>query len=278
MKPYSQIMNYVMLVKESLKNDSPSILITEMASSSQSTKAIAEMFQKTKYNFKSVFSSVTNLQFKLMITDYSWATMHAAVEIFFIVDIFEHSERVFELSKIKSNEDSKEIYKLLSWIASCASHTMHRFVRSLKKKKIFNAREEKEQQRFVIYCSSLLLNSKDLDQILLVFEHLCYAFFSEYESNDCVNSTQILKSLIKDRPANEIDLKKIIDEHGKEESDVNGENNEEQSDDDDLEFCFDNNEKKNEKETKDDDQRTFTIHEMLFRRGKQMQKKYPKSW
>jgi hypothetical protein len=34
--------------------------------------------------------------------------------------------------------------------------------------------------------------------------------------------------------------------------------------------------KKNEKETKEDDQRTFTIHEMLFRRGKQMQKKISK--
>jgi hypothetical protein len=58
-----------------------------MASSSQSTKAIAKMFQETKYNFKSVFSSLTKLPFKLMITDYSWETMHAAVEIFFKEDI-----------------------------------------------------------------------------------------------------------------------------------------------------------------------------------------------
>ena len=113
------------------------------------------------------------------------------------------------------------MYKLLSWIASCASHTMHRFVRSFKKNEIFNAKEEKEQQRFVIYCFLLLLNSKDLDQILLVFEHMCYAFLSEYESKDCVNSTKILKSLIKDRPANDLELKKIIDEHAKEESNVN---------------------------------------------------------
>ena len=75
-----------------------------MASSSQSTKAIAKMFQETKYNFKSVFSSLTKLPFKLMITDYSWETMHAAVEIFFKEDIFEYSERVFELSKIKSRK------------------------------------------------------------------------------------------------------------------------------------------------------------------------------
>jgi hypothetical protein len=37
-----------------------------------------------------------------MITDYSWATMHAAMEIFFKKHIFEYSGHVFELSKINS--------------------------------------------------------------------------------------------------------------------------------------------------------------------------------
>ena len=107
---------------------------------------------------------------------------------------------------------------------------------------------------------------------------MCNAFLSEYESNDCVNSTKILKSLIKDRPANEIDLKKIIDEHGKEESHVNEDNNEEQTDDDDVEFCLDNIEKKTKKKRK----RTIKEHSPFTKCfldvENKCKKKSPKSW
>lgn len=59
--------------------------------------------------------------------DLSWATIHAALEILNGETIEEYANRLFDYSKSKTSEFNK------TFLASCCSHTMHRFVRALKR-------------------------------------------------------------------------------------------------------------------------------------------------
>lgn len=132
--------------------------------------------------------------FKLAIFDYSFTLNHAALEVFNLETMLDYSKRVFKFSK-DGNDTSNKM-----WLVSCASHTMHRFVRGLKKDVKFQNSKVRE---FSIFCFALLLNSRDLDTASKIFTYICRVFLSPTNTKDCVSAKTMLDEILSARAENQ---------------------------------------------------------------------------
>ena len=187
MQDYKQIYTYGIIAKDMRKiseSNSKYLLVTETSTSQHDTEQISKIFLSLFPNEKKIGS--------ILVIDYSWPTIHAALDQLNNETIFEYMDRVFELAKgdqIRNNENKM-------FLASCASHTMHRFVLGLKKKKIFS---ESDSRNFAVYCFSLMINCINLDQISKMFELICICFLNQCNSLDCQRAREGLQKLIDER-------------------------------------------------------------------------------
>ncbi|CAF0770120.1 unnamed protein product [Brachionus calyciflorus] len=120
MHDYGQILTYAMLLKDStkLQEDGQNVLLNEMSTSRHDSYQIGTMFRLVKHNFYRL-SNGKNLKFRVLMSDFSWATIHAALEIFNNNEsVTEYSERVYKLSILETQPESTE----LTWLGSCKSH------------------------------------------------------------------------------------------------------------------------------------------------------------
>lgn len=89
MREYPRIMNYAMITKNSLKlneTDDRGLLINETITSRQDTYSIGEMLRLFKYNYLSLYPNEEKI-FSMILIDMSWASAHAAMEIFNLISI-----------------------------------------------------------------------------------------------------------------------------------------------------------------------------------------------
>ena len=172
-RDFKRILNYVMLLKDIGDSSMPGTNVTEMATSRHDTYSISEMFNLFIYNYKKIFPS-DGLIFRLLISDFSWATMHAALSSFNMEDMTTYSTRVFKLSKHEVSHDHPS--KL--WLVSCTAHTMHRFCKALNKKVQFT---EKELRLFGNHLNPSLFKGYKT-HVLLIFINLFkqYTAFHSY--------------------------------------------------------------------------------------------------
>ena len=160
-------MNYVTLLKNLSDWNQPGIIVNETITSRHDTSRIGEMFYLLKCSYRKKFG--TALKFRIIGMDLSWATIHAALEIFNLESIDDYSKRIFDYASRTSNDFSK------SFLASCCSHTMHRFTRGLKRQVKFL---DKEYRVFAVLCFSLLLNTLDLESSKDIFKLMCKVFLN----------------------------------------------------------------------------------------------------
>lgn len=136
MRDFNRILNYVMLIKDIGDSTMPGANVTEMATSVHDTFSISTMFNTFICNYKKVFPR-EQLIFRLLISDFSWATMHAALCSFNMEDMTTYAARVYSLSK----EEARHDHPTKLWLVSCTAHTMHRFVKALRRKIQFESKE-----------------------------------------------------------------------------------------------------------------------------------------
>jgi hypothetical protein len=146
----------------------PGITVSETSTSQHDSPRISEMFLLLKNNYRKKFGTAP--KFRIIGMDLSWATIHAALEVLNGETIEEYANRIYEYSKINTSEFNK------TFLASCCSHTMHRFVRSLKRQVKFL---EKEHRTFAVLCFTLLLNSLDFESSQLIFKQMCVVFLND---------------------------------------------------------------------------------------------------
>lgn len=106
--------------------------------------------------------------------------------------------------QIASGARTFDDYPLNSWLASCAAHTMKRFVNSLDKSIDRNLR------RYICFCFSLMLNSTSLDQLSDYFRWICIVHLSETRSELVISSEKALIEAVKERPETLASIKKIV--------------------------------------------------------------------
>lgn len=129
---YPKILNYFLVLKDlrNFKDEdmiSKRVLISELASSRHTVYAIATFLRFLKEAYERKFKS--RLCFRIMVVDYSWATMHALLETLNLDTVETYSKRVF---KIATASETDLDFDYRTWICSCSSHTMHRIARCLK--------------------------------------------------------------------------------------------------------------------------------------------------
>ena len=198
---YQQLMNYVFLIKDASDLDNiPGVMVNEVITSRQDTCRIGEMFHLLKHNFSKVFD--TALSFRFVVLDLSWATIHAVLEVMNLETVEDYAHRVFDYATGKGRNLKK------SFLSSCSGHTMHRFTRALKKKRVVFF--DLECKTFSVCCFSLLLNSVDLKSSKDIFELMCIVFLSEWEEEDVMRTRQALQALIELRPNDTTEIKKCI--------------------------------------------------------------------
>lgn len=121
------------------------------------------MFSTLRFEYNKLFGGSNRLQVRLLVIDLSWATIHEFLNSINIEEIQEYMERVYSYSKLEP-ELKRNSNK--SWLASCTSHTMHRFTVQLKIKITFL---DDYFKQFSVFCFSLLLNSLTLESATKYF-------------------------------------------------------------------------------------------------------------
>jgi hypothetical protein len=198
---YNQILNYVFILKDAKNMDNPSVVVNEVISSKHDSCRIGEMFHLLKHNYLKKFD--TRLYFRYLVLDLSWASIHGALENLNLETVEEYAVRIYKYSKGLFVDESK------SFLASCLSHTMHRFTRGLKKHVKF---EDSENKTFAACCFSLLVNSIELEESKDLFKLICIVFKNPFLVDEVLLAIKALQSLIQVRPENSIEVKKMLKE------------------------------------------------------------------
>jgi hypothetical protein len=170
-------MNYVFKLKNFNDLEQPGVVVNETITSRHDTDRISEMFLLLKNNFTRKHGTVS---FRIIGMDLSWATIHGSLNILNKETVNEYGKRLYKFAKKETDVADIE-NKNKSFLASCCSHTMHRFVRELKRQVKF---EDIEHKTFAVLCFSLLLNSTDLESCKDIFELICMVFKSQTYSTE----------------------------------------------------------------------------------------------
>ena len=193
---YQTNLNYFLV----LKHPNASTLVAELVSAYQRTERLTQFFMSLAFRFRAAFK--TNLCFRLVVIDYSLASIHALLDALKRETVEMYSAHVFALAK---NESGIECG--LTWLASCAAHTMHRLVRSVKRK----FKVSKEIKSLFCHCFSLMLNAKDLGCLDELFRAIVVVFSSPFESPVFVESLGILQLSIETRPETNTKIRDLIE-------------------------------------------------------------------
>jgi len=109
--------------------------------------------------------------------------------------VLDYANRFYLLSKGEISLTHEKF-----WLCSCTSHTMNRFIKSIKN----NIATDNEDKRFFGFAMSLMLNCQNLESIKAYFKKICYICLSKTQNEMCIWSKNELESAIERRPANTV--------------------------------------------------------------------------
>jgi hypothetical protein len=194
-----RILCYYMILKnyDALGMSIGSVCVGELVSSEHDTLSICAFLRHLKGNYEKYFKE--KLKFRLVVIDYSWASIHAFVEVFNRQEIIEYAHHIYKLAT------GGEINENFSYLLSCASHTMKRFSRSIQK-----LTTTKDTHRFICYLFSLLLNSTSLEMIGEYFQLICIIYLSPTQTKYFLRTKETLAELLESRPDDVKAIKNIV--------------------------------------------------------------------
>ena len=189
------------MTKQDLK-EWKSCLVGEYITGDQSTASIEHFLLFLCHAYYAKFEE--NLRFRIIVLDFCWATMHAVVHQLNRESIESYAHAVLEYSQAPL-EHLPELAKKRTFISSCAAHTMHRFVRSIKP-----LTSNSDIIQLASYSFSLLLNSTELEILKEIFTLIVIVFMSKERSLVMLDALSKLNDLINQRPTEKEDILKII--------------------------------------------------------------------
>jgi len=163
-----------------------------MVTSDHTTTSITNMLRHMREKYEHKYKE--DLRFKTIVSDFSWATMHAILEVFNRETIEDYSKRIFDVSQLTDLVAVDRSLRKKTSITSCVSHTMARFARSVKK--VAN----EDQRTLAMYGFSLLLNCLDLNSIGNVFRIISFVFLSKKQNLSFKKNFDDLNQLVETRP------------------------------------------------------------------------------
>lgn len=193
---YQKIFNYFLLLKDLRNFDDEdmrekSVLITELVSSRHTVYAITTFLRFLKMEFERIYK--TRISFRILVIDYSWPEMHASLEVFNLDTIETYSKHVYRIATAPLSDD---MFEKRTWLCSCASHTMHRFVNHLKP-----LTKNKEIKDLCCFSFSLLMNCQDLDAMNEIYRVILYVFLSTSKTTAFKLNYKKLNAFLEHRPS-----------------------------------------------------------------------------
>ena len=173
-----------------------------MITCDQSSVSISNIFSILKNKFNKYFN--INLNFRIIVIDYSWASIHAILETFNLENVIAYSKRVYRLAQML-NHELNECIKDYTWLISCCAHTMNRFVQALKPK-ISNS----SIYSLCSYCFGLLVNCTDLNSMDDILKLILLIFISKKKSKEYLIAIEKVELLLSERPVIREEVNKII--------------------------------------------------------------------
>ena len=204
-REYSRMLTHSLLIKDSrqimdnISRNGKSSVVAEMSTTRQDVYRISDFFRCLKTDYENLYSGT--LKFRLIVCDYAWASMHSIVEAFNDQKMEEYSKKVWQLSKGEVEPNSQ------TWLISCTSHTMKRYVKMTKS--VVN----KSMLAFCSYLFSLLVNCLDIESISMYFKLICKVFLYEKKSVFVIESLNALQEAISCRPTDKNEIKKLVENH-----------------------------------------------------------------
>ncbi len=181
------------------KKENSSACVGEFSSSRHDVSQISSFFSFMKFKYEKFFHD--KLAFRLVVIDYSFASIHAVLDSLNRMEIIEYANHILLVSSGKAVYDATK-----SYLVSCVAHTMKRFTKTLKK-----IIKSEDFHQFMSLCFSLLLNCTTLDALQTYFEHICVVFRSRYKNKSFCLSFKFLQSALEQRPNSEKEsLNKIL--------------------------------------------------------------------
>jgi hypothetical protein len=130
--------------------------------------------------------------------------MHAILSELNKQDIHAYARIVYRLATC-SEDELEHLVPMFTWIVSCASHTMHRFVKALREL-VHNS----DQKELICYAFSVMMNAKDLETLCAVFTELATVLIVPQLNSACGKALQTLDQYITERPDDKLKVRKIL--------------------------------------------------------------------
>lgn len=190
---YNRILTYFMVLR-SIKDFEAKVkghyaMVGEMSSSRHDVFQIKHFLD----TLNCAYSKYTDekLYFRLVVIDYSWASIHAVLNSLNNEDPINYANRIFRmLQGLSTAEDDEK-----SLLVSCVAHTMHRFTKSFKK----SIKPDNQSFVFYSYCFSLMLNSKTKDEIENFFYSIVVVSLCQYSNDFFLQEYEKLRKAFKSR-------------------------------------------------------------------------------
>ena len=129
------------------------------------------------------------------------------LEVMNLQYIEDYARRIFQYAEMK--EEEVDSSKQKGFLASCISHSTHRFTRGLKRYVKFS---DKEHKVFAVCCFSILANATDLQTVKKIFKLMCETFITPFENDKSQKARKTLQNLIEQRPDDTTEIIKCINE------------------------------------------------------------------
>ena len=217
------------LLKDVSKLEEPGVVVNEVVTSQHDTGRVSEMFLTLKNNYRRF--TKTPLSFRYVVSDLCWPTIHGMLEIINMETINDYSKRMYKYATEKEVNPINE----KAFLASCISHSTHRFTRGLKRYVKFS---DKDHKIFVGCCFSLLAYSTELAVTKEIFQLMCKEFFKHIEDETCIDARESLQQMIELRPNDKTEIMKLIRKVFPDALDKDSESESENEEQTGNEFCF----------------------------------------
>ena len=106
---FKRMLNYFLV----LRHSKASTMVAELVSSDHKTERLTSFFMSLAFKFRAMFKR--DLKFRLVVLDYSWASIHAVLDGLNRETVLSYAARAFALAKNETTIESG-----MTWLASCA--------------------------------------------------------------------------------------------------------------------------------------------------------------
>ena len=181
-----KILYYVLVLPHKTKGKM-CLPVAEMVSSSHNTLTIASWLSRFVHDVRKL-SRHRNMGF-IIVTDFSWAQIHAAITAFNMTNLPDYFMKVYKILEGKMNQAEIENFSI---IHLCAAH----FMKMIADKAAHSVKNSK-LRRFFLFCIARLIECTQLFSAKSLYRNMCIVFLVRQQTTATDKAIEELELAIK---------------------------------------------------------------------------------